>query len=245
MILKCSNLTIGHDNHIVLKDVNFEIMQGEYVCMFGDNGSGKSTLVKTILGLIPKIKGEILFGEGLKQKSIGYLPQKNENLAGFPASVFEVVRSGCLNRLGYSPFYSKKDVKRTKEAMEVLKITLLENRSFSELSGGQQQRVLLARALCATDKLLILDEPFTGLDGITAKQLHENLDKINKELGVTIIIVSHFIEDILKHATKVIHLNQNCMFCGNPEEYLDHYKKEFILSRHQFNKLEEGDEDVQ
>lgn len=245
MILKCLNLTIGHDNHIVLKDINIEIMQGEYVCIFGDNGSGKSTLVKTILGLIPKMKGEILFGEGLKQKSIGYLPQKNENLVGFPASVFEVVRSGCLNRLGYGLFYGKKDIKRVKEAMEVLKITALENRSFSELSGGQQQRVLLARALCATDKLLILDEPFTGLDGITAQQLHENLDKINKELGVTIIIVSHFIEDILKHATKVIHLNQKCMFCGNPKEYIDHYKNEFLLSRHQFNQLEEGDEDVQ
>lgn len=142
-------------------------------------------------------------------------------------------------------FYSKKDIKRVKETMEVLKITTLENRSFSELSGGQQQRVLLARALCATDKLLVLDEPFTGLDGITAQQLHENLDKINKELGVTIIIVSHFIEDILKHATKVIHLNQNCMFCGNPREYIDHYKKEFILSRHQLNQLEEGDDVVQ
>ena len=242
MILKCSNLTIGHNNHIVLKDIDLESNQGEYVCIFGDNGSGKSTLVKTILGLLPKIKGEIVFGDDLKQRSIGYLPQKNDNLADFPASVYEVVRSGCLNRLGCRPFYGKKEVQKAKKTMEILKITNLSNRSFSELSGGQQQRVLLARALCATDKLLILDEPFTGLDGVTAKQLYETLDEINQELGVTIIIVSHFIEDILKHATKVIHLTQNCMFCGNPKEYIDHYKKEYVLSRHQLN-VGGGDED--
>lgn len=245
MILKCTNLTIGHNNHIVLKDIQLEIQQGEYVCIFGDNGSGKSTLVKTILGLLPKIKGEITFGENIKQRSIGYLPQKNDNLADFPASVYEVVRSGCLNRLGWRPFYGKKEIQKVKKMMEILKITDLSNRSFSELSGGQQQRVLLARALCATDKLLILDEPFTGLDGITAKQLYDTLDEINTKLGVTIIIVSHFIEDILKHATKVIHLTQNCMFCGNPKEYIDHYRKEYVLSRRQFDVEEEGDQDVQ
>ncbi len=244
MILQCSNLAIGYDNHIILKDINIDIAAGEYICMFGDNGSGKSTLVKTILGLIPKMKGNIIFGEDLKQRSIGYLPQKNNNLSDFPASVYEVVRSGCLNRLGYRPFYGKNEVQKTKRAMEILNITELSNRSFSELSGGQQQRVLLARALCATDKLLILDEPFTGLDGVTAKQLHATLDRINHELGVTIIIVSHFIEDILKHATKVIHLNQNCMFCGTPKEYIDHYKKEYVLSRHQLD-VGGGENDVQ
>ncbi|MFR7880843.1 MAG: ATP-binding cassette domain-containing protein [Christensenellales bacterium] len=124
--------------------------------------------------------------------------------------------------------------------LKVLEIENLENRSFSELSGGQQQRVLLARALCATDKVLILDEPFTGLDGSTAKKLYEVLDKINKELGVTLIIVSHFVEDLLKHANKVIHLSQECLFCGNPEEYKNHLKKEYLLSRHQL--FEVGDE---
>lgn len=232
MLLECKNLSIGHDNKVVLRDINLTINQGEYVCIFGDNGSGKSTLVKTILGLIPKIKGDIKFDNGLKQKSIGYLPQKNDDLSGFPASVYEVVRSGCLNRLGFKPFYSRKEISRAKSMMELLNITNLSMRPFSELSGGQQQRVLLARALCATDKLLILDEPFTGLDGFTAKQLHSTLDKINHELNVTIIIVSHFIEDILKHATKVIHLSQKCMFCGNPREYMEHYKKEFVISRH-------------
>lgn len=239
MILECKNLAIGYDNRIVMRNLNFTIEEGEYVCLFGDNGSGKSTLVKTILGLIPKSRGEINFTKDLSQKSIGYLPQHNENLANFPASVYEVVRSGCLNRTGFRPFYNKAEAKRTRDMMKVLEISNLENRSYSELSGGQQQRVLLARALCATDKLLILDEPFTGLDATSAKNLHNALSKINKELGVTIIIVSHFIEDLLKYSTKVMHLSQDCLFCGNPEEYKDHMKKEYILSRHQL--LEVGD----
>lgn len=242
MILECKNLTIGYDNYPIIKDMNVSINKGDYVCIFGDNGSGKSTLVKTLLGLLPKIKGEIILGDGLGQKSIGYLPQKNDNLANFPASVFEVVRSGCLNRLGFRPFFSKKEIKRTNEMMEILKISDLASRPFSELSGGQQQRVLLARALCATDKLLILDEPFTGLDGVTAKQLHQTLDYINKELGVTIIIVSHFMENILKHASTVIHLSQSCMFCGNPTEYMNHYRKELLLSRRQIEEDDLDDE---
>lgn len=241
MILQCKDLTIGYDNHKTLENINLTILPGEYVCIFGDNGSGKSTLVKTILGLIPEIKGSIAFGENLSRKSIGYLPQKNDNLADFPASVYEVVRSGCMNQLGLRPFFGKKEIKRTKEMMELLDIEALSHRSFSELSGGQQQRVLLARALCATDKLLILDEPFTGLDGTTARQLHTTLDSINKERGVTIIIVSHFIENILKHATKVVHLNQNCMFCGNPKEYMEHYRKEYLFSRRMLKEEELDD----
>lgn len=240
MVLECKNLTIGYDNRLVMKDLNFTIEDGEYVCLFGDNGSGKSTLVKTLLGLAPKIKGDIIFGKDIKSKSIGYLPQHNENLANFPASVYEVVRSGCLNRIKWKPFFSKTEINRTKHMMDLLKISDLSRRSFSELSGGQQQRVLLARALCATDKILILDEPFTGLDGTSAKSLHKTLDMINKELGVTIIIVSHYIEDLLKHSTKVIHLSQDCLFCGNPEEYKEHMKKEYILSRRSL--LEVGDE---
>ena len=240
MILECKDLVIGYDNRIVMKNLNFTIHEGEYVCLFGDNGSGKSTLVKTFLGLTPKLKGEMNFGKGLSQRSIGYLPQHNENLADFPASVYEVVRSGCLNRIKFRPFYTKTETKRTRQMMDVLKISNLERRSFSELSGGQQQRVLLARALCATDKVLILDEPFTGLDATTAKSLQETLSYINKELGVTIIIVSHFIEDLLRYSTKVIHLSQECLFCGKPDEYREHMKKEYILSRHQL--LEVGDE---
>ena len=233
MILVSKNLVIGYENRVVLKDVNLEINEGDYVCLFGNNGAGKSTLVKTILGLIPKLKGEITFSKDISQRSIGYLPQHNDNLDNFPASVYEVVRSGCLNRIKNRPFYTKKEIQRTKEMLKILEIEDLENRSFSELSGGQKQKVLLARALCATDKVLILDEPFAGLDGATAKKLYTTLNKINKELGVTLIIVSHFIEDLLRHANKVIHLSQSCLFCGNPEKYKEHLKKEYLLSRYQ------------
>lgn len=242
MILKCHNLTIGYENRVVMKNLNFEIAEGDFVCLFGNNGSGKSTIVKTLLGLTPKLKGDIIFAKNVSHRSIGYLPQHNENIANFPASVYEVVRSGCLNRIGFKPFYGKADVKRTKEMLRLLEIENLERRSYSELSGGQQQRVLLARALCATDKVLILDEPFTGLDGTSAKKLYEILEKINKEHGVTLIIVSHFIEDLLKHARKIIHLDNGCLFCGNPEEYREHMKKEYILSRRQL--LEVGDMNV-
>lgn len=241
MVLECKNLSIGYENRIVLENINFAIDTGEYVCLFGDNGSGKSTLVKTILGLIPRLRGELVFDKDLSPRSIGYLPQRNNSLTDFPASVYEVVRSGCLNRIGLRPFFNKNDIKRVEEMMELLEIKNLTNRSFSELSGGQQQRVLLARALCATDKLIILDEPFNGLDSNTAANLYEILDKINHELKVTIIIVSHFVEDLLKHATKVLHLSQNCLFCGNPDEYKKHLKKELILVRHQLLKV--GDED--
>lgn len=240
MILKCNNLTIGYENRVVMKNINFEIEDGDYVCLFGDNGSGKSTIVKTLLGLIPKLKGEIVFEKKLSHRSIGYLPQHNDNINDFPASVYEVVRSGCLNKIGWRPFYGKNEARKTKEMLKLLEIDNLEHRPFSELSGGQQQRVLLARALCATDKILILDEPFTGLDGATAKTLYEILDKINKEHNVTIIIVSHFVEDLLKHAKKIIHLSQKCLFCGNPEEYKEHMKKELVLSRHQL--LNVGDD---
>ncbi len=245
MILECKNLSIGYDNRTVMTSINLTIEKGEYVCIFGDNGSGKSTLVKTLLGLSPKLKGEIIYGEKLTGKSIGYLPQKNDNLANFPASVYEVVRSGCLSKMGFRPFYTKPFIKKTKEMLKLLEIDDLEQRSFAELSGGQQQRVLLARALCATDKLIILDEPFTGLDQSSAKKLYETLHRINKEIGVTILIVSHYIEDALKYADKVVHLNQDCLFCGNPEEYKVHLKKEytkkeFKLDRHSL--LKDGDE---
>ena len=195
MILKCNNLTIGYDNHPIIKDINLEINQGDYVCIFGDNGSGKSTLVKTLLGLTPKLKGDIILGEGLSQKQIGYLPQKNANLADFPASVYEVVRSGCLNSLKWRPFYGKKEIQRTKDMMELLKITNLSTKSFSELSGGQQQRVLLARALCATDKLLILDEPFNGLDKTGVSQMRHLIQDLRSE-GKTILLASHNQADI-------------------------------------------------
>ena len=202
MILECKNLVIGYENRVVLKGINFEINDGEYVCLFGDNGSGKSTLVKTILGLNSKLKGEINFAKDVSQRSIGYLPQHNDNLTDFPASVYEVVRSGCLNRVGFRPFYNKSEIKRTREMLKVLEIENLENRSFSELSGGQQQRVLLARALCATDKVLILDEPFVGLDPKAAFDLKEIIKELCQN-GMMVFFSSHVLEVVEKFCNKI------------------------------------------
>lgn len=218
-LLEFKNLRIGYEHKVIIDDINAEINDGDYVCVFGDNGVGKTTFLKTMLGLIPPLKGSIKLDPSINRKSIGYLPQKMQIKSEFPASVYEVVLSGCLNRLKFRPFYGKKEKEIANVNMKLLRIKSLSNRPFRELSGGQQQRALLARALCATDRLLILDEPFTGLDQNTMMGLHEVLDKINKELGVTIVIVSHFMEDIVFHCNKVIHLDSNNVFCGTPEEY--------------------------
>ena len=203
MILKCNNLTIGYDNHPIIKDINLEINQGDYVCIFGDNGSGKSTLVKTLLGLTPKLKGDIILGEGLSQKQIGYLPQKNANLADFPASVYEVVRSGCLNSLKWRPFYGKKEIQRTKDMMELLKITNLSTKSFSELSGGQQQRVSIGRAMINNPAIMLADEPTGNLDSKASEEIISLLKLSNKKFNQTVVIITHDLE-IAKEAERVI-----------------------------------------
>lgn len=222
-LIEYKELSIGYENKIIIKGINLEINEGDYVCVFGSNGIGKTTFLKTTLGLLPPVKGYIKRSESLNKKMIGYLPQQSKIKTGFPASSFEVVLSGCLSRLKWRPFYRQAEKNLAGENMKLLGVANLASRPFRELSGGQQQRILLARALCATDKLLILDEPFTGLDPETTAKLHEVLDKINKELGVTIMVVSHFMEDIVSHASKVVHLEKENVFCGTPEEYAETY----------------------
>ena len=165
-LIKCENVSIGYEGQMVVHDLNFEINQGDYLCIVGENGSGKSTLVKSLLGLKNVDKGKIVFGDGLKQTEIGYLPQQTDVKKDFPASVYEVVLSGRLNSRGMKPFYTAEDKKQAWEKMDMLGIRDLAKQCFRDLSGGQRQRVLLARALCATKKLLLLDEPVTGLDPI-------------------------------------------------------------------------------
>ena len=160
-LIKCENVSIGYEGQTIVRDLNFEIGQGDYLCIVGENGSGKSTLVKSLLGLKAVDSGKIEFGDGLKQKEIGYLPQQNDFQKDFPASVYEVVLSGRLNSRGFRPFYTATDKAEAAEKMEMLGITDLRGQCFRDLSGGQKQRVLLARALCATKKLLLLDEPVT------------------------------------------------------------------------------------
>lgn len=217
-LLKVNNASLGYEGKAIVTNLSFEVNQGDYLCIVGENGSGKSTLMKTILGQKSVISGKIEFGDGLKQKEIGYLPQQTEVQKDFPASVKEVVLSGCLNGCGLRPFYSKEQKKRVKEIMERLNITDLSNACYRELSGGQQQRVLLARALCATKKLIVLDEPVAGLDPVITKNLYRLISDINKE-GITVIMVSHDIHAAIEFASHILHIGNKPLFFGTKEEY--------------------------
>ena len=223
-LLSFENLSIGYDNTSVLNDLSFEIEKGDYIAIIGENGAGKSTLLKTMLGLIAPIKGRIVFDKEVKKTEIGYLPQQTLAQRDFPASVWEVVISGCLARNGLRPFYSKEDKILAQNNIEKMGLKELKNRCYRELSGGQQQRVLLARALCSSNKLLVLDEPVTGLDPKVTNQLYEIVSSLNKE-GITIIMISHDLS-VLKYANKVLHVGHNTFF-GDKESYFksENYKR--------------------
>lgn len=220
MIFECKDVTLGYDNKVVAKNLNFKIDQGDYLCVVGENGTGKSTLIKTLLGLIKPLNGEVIANvQGKNHKGVGYLPQQTQAQKDFPASVWEVVLSGVLNNDHRCPFYNKKDKAEAEKNMEKLNILDLKKRCYRELSGGQQQRVLLARALCATDSVLILDEPVTGLDPAASMELYETIKDLNKKENVTIIMVSHDIKNALNYATHILHLEQENDFFGTVEEY--------------------------
>lgn len=220
MIFECKDVTLGYENKVVAKNLNFKIDQGDYLCVVGENGTGKSTLIKTLLGLIKPLNGEAIANvQGKNHKGVGYLPQQTQAQKDFPASVWEVVLSGVLNNDHRCPFYNKKDKAEAEKNMEKLNILDLKKRCYRELSGGQQQRVLLARALCATDSVLILDEPVTGLDPAASMELYETIKDLNKKENVTIIMVSHDIKNALNYATHILHLEQEKDFFGTVEEY--------------------------
>ena len=201
-VISVQGLSVGYDRNSVLKDINFEIESGSYFCIVGENGSGKSTLMKTILGLIPAISGSVIYGDGLEKNQIGYLPQQSDSQRDFPATVQEIVLSGCQSSLGRRFFYSKDHKKLAISNMEKMDILHLKNRCYRELSGGQQQRVLLARALCATKKVLLLDEPVAGLDPQVTDEMYKLISELNKQ-GLTIIMISHDIENVKKYATEI------------------------------------------
>ena len=217
-LINCSNLKMGYEGKIVISELSFTINSGDYLCIVGENGSGKTTLMKGLLGLIAPIGGKIEYLEGLKQKNIGYLPQQNSIQKDFPCSVLEVVLSGTLNKK-FLPLYSKEQKNLAIENLKKVNILDLKKKSFQELSGGQQQRVLLARALCATSKLLILDEPITGLDPIASQDLYDLIDKLNKQ-GITIIMVSHDITTSVKHASHILHMSGDSCFYGTTHQYM-------------------------
>ena len=217
-LINVSGVSLGYEGKAIVTDLNFSVGKGDYLCIVGENGSGKSTLMKTLLGQKSVIAGKIEFGDGLRQNEIGYLPQQTEVQKDFPASVKEIVLSGCLNGCGFRPFYSRAQKKQAADIMEKLNISDLSDRCYRELSGGQQQRVLLARALCATKKLLILDEPVAGLDPVVTKNLYHLITEINKE-GITVIMVSHDIHAAIEFASHILHIGNKPLFFGTKDDY--------------------------
>ena len=217
--LICQDLCVGYDGKAVLQDLSFTVFSGDYLCIVGENGSGKSTLMKTILGLQQPVRGRILTLDGLRKNEIGYLPQQTQVQKDFPASVREIVLSGCQGRCGSRSFYNKEEKQLAADAMEKMQIAQLAKRCYRELSGGQQQRVLLARALCATRKMLLLDEPVSGLDPKVTAEMYALIEKLNREDGITVIMISHDIAAAVKYASHILHIG-DAVFFGTKTEYL-------------------------
>ena len=218
LLLKCEHVDFGYENQDAVIDVSLEVSTGDYICIVGENGSGKSTLMKGILGLLKPTEGKIEISEELKKAGIGYLPQQTAAQKDFPATVFEVVISGCLGKRGNRPFYSPKEKQTALSNLERLGIADLKKSCFRDLSGGQ--RALIARALCATDKLLILDEPITGLDPSAIQDFYNIIRKLNREEQVAILMVSHDMANIVRQAGKILHLQQKALFWGTVQDYL-------------------------
>lgn len=218
-LITCSHVDFGYENQDAVIDLTMEVEEGDYLCVVGANGSGKSTLMKGLLGLLKPTAGTLTVAEELKKTGIGYLPQQTAAQRDFPASVREVVLSGALSRRGNRPFYSVGEKEMARAAMEKLGIVELEKRCYRELSGGQQQRVLIARALCAAGKMLIMDEPITGLDPSAIQDFYGLIRRLNREEGVTILMVTHDVANMMGQARRILHLQQRTLFYGTPEEY--------------------------
>ena len=219
-LLEVNHLTVRYERQTAVENISFSLEEGDYAAIVGENGSGKSTLVKTLVGLIPAADGSVSM-HGMTRGEIGYLPQSTVVQKDFPASVTEVVLTGCLARGGFHPFYSKAQKALAHEMMDLLGVTPFAKKSFRELSGGQQQRVLLARALCATKKLLILDEPASVLDPVVTHELYGILRRLNRERGITILMVSHDIHCALEQAKTILHMDRTLRFCGPAEAYTE------------------------
>ncbi len=223
------NLSLGYDGRIIAEGLDFTVNAGDYLCIVGENGSGKTTLMKTMLRLREPAAGQILIGDGLKKNEIGYLPQQTDVQKDFPASVREVVLSGCRGRCGLRPFYGREEKRLAEESMRRMGIAELAKRCYRELSGGQQQRVLLARALCATGKILLLDEPVSGLDPNATAEMYGLIEGLNKD-GVAVVMISHDIAAAVRYASHILQLGAGVFF-GTREEYLKSDAGKIFLSR--------------
>ena len=234
-LIQCSHVDFGYDNQDAVVDVNLQVDPGDYICIVGENGSGKSTLIKGLLGLLKPTAGSLLLSDGLKKGGIGYLPQQTAAQKDFPATVWEVVLSGCLSRMGRLPFYRREEKALARANMEKLGIGPLKNHCYRELSGGQQQRVLIARALCATSSLLILDEPITGLDPMAIQEFYQMLRRLNREDHVAILMVSHDLRNAVEEANKILHLQKQVLFYGPAHDYMNSQ-----AAGHFFHEKEQG-----
>lgn len=217
--LACRDLTLRFGDNFLFNNLNFEVHAGDYLCVVGENGSGKTSLMRTLLGLLQPESGDVVFGDGLKKTEIGYLPQQTVVQRDFPATVREIVLSGCQSRGGFRPFYNKEDKARAAMNMEKMGIRDLEKRCYRDLSGGQQQRVLLARALCATEKLILLDEPVSGLDPKVTAEMYQMIEELNSE-GITVIMISHDISAAVRFASHILHIGSEVFF-GTKQEYTE------------------------
>ena len=219
-LIELKNVFLGYDNHLVLENISMTIEEGDFICIVGPNGSGKSTLVKGILGLLKTSEGKIIYHD-LKKNFIGYMPQETKIDSNFPASVFEIVLSGTLNQLKFKSFYTKYEKQMALDSLKILGISDLKNKSFGDLSGGQRQKVLLARSLCATSKLLILDEPSNNLDSKSKSELYKTIIDLNKNHNITIIMITHDLDHDNLIGNKILSLREDEIFFGSTEEFVE------------------------
>ena len=227
-VITVQNVSVAYGGRNVIEDVSFTLEEGDYLCIAGENGSGKTTLLKAITGLLKLKNGSIKFGDGLKNNEIGYLPQQTDMQKDFPASAREVVLSGFVGSMGLRPFYTKKQKNAADATMKRLGIFELQKKCYHELSGGQQQKILLARAICASGRLIVMDEPTTALDSGASEEFYSLISKLNKE-GMTVVVISHDIPGIIGYANKVLHLGeQKPLFFGSAKDYTEKFlrKKE-------------------
>ena len=222
-VINAKNISMSYEGKKVIESVSFCVEKGDFICILGENGSGKTTLLKALTGLKKIDSGTLEFDSDLKKNQIGYLPQQTDVQRDFPASAWEVVLSGTVASMGFAPFYTKKQKQMAKSAMEKLEILHLSKKCYHELSGGQQQKVLLARAICASKKLLILDEPTTGLDEGASREFYAFLQEM-KNQDITIIMISHDVKNALGCANKVLHLESaGGFFFGSCADYAKNY----------------------
>lgn len=228
-LIKVENISLRYDSNIIIKNLSFKVEEGDYLYIVGNNGAGKSTLIGSLLGLLKPYEGKFIFDKSIKQTEIGYLPQMTIAQKNFPASCYEVVLSGFLNSRGIKPTYTKQNKLNAISNMMKLNIGDLKHKCFNELSGGQQRRVLLARALCATKKVLVLDEPISSLDPKATKEFYELIKKLNEEENITIIMISHDIKSAITYGKHVLHITGDDPFFGTEKEYKKRISEYFLV----------------